>query len=552
VSQETDDAKQIGAKRWGIGGWLLVLAAFAIGFINMPLRVVGWNFDQLPGDGLDNRLNNYILEQGYSYLRGRVDSFWNAPFYYPTPGVTAYSDAHLGMLPLYSLLRLFGLSPERAFQGWFVIPFVLNFVAAAWALRRLGANSAGIATGAFLFAFGLPVSGQFGHAQLLPRFLVPLAVVFAWEFLRSPRTSLLAACCACVVYQVYVSIYIGYFLVLLLTSGLIVSVIRFGSQLPKERLFRPGRKVWLSRLAVIAISFIALIPLGIAHGREVSGVSGDDVRKMAPSPLSWITPPVMSIAAPLLMDEHSPPEVERRVFPGFIALLAAAVGLFAAIRLRSFGNWSSAVGVAAWSALLLMLFVTAFDGMWLYRPIVMMPGGTAIRAVGRIVLVLLFPFAVAIAGCSDAVVHWSARFGKTGTALVAALSLAIVSADQWLSSTDGERSSAWGGERTPLAEIVASQDSIKAQIEKHPNPTLVYVFPTGRDKWPHQVFLQLETMRASQDLGIPCVNGFSGYLPLKWDYFATRPELMMWLESHHLPAGKIAGLVLISEPSGEQ
>jgi hypothetical protein len=456
------------------------------------------------------------------------------------------------MLPIYSLLRIVGLSPERAFQGWFVIPFVLNFVSAAWALRRLGMEAAGVATGAFVFAFGLPIAGQFGHAQLLPRFFVPPAVVFAWEFLRWPRTSLLTACCACIVYQVYISIYIGFFLVLLLAAGLIVSIVRFGAQLPWERLFRPGRRIWYSRAAVISASLMLLLPLGLAHGRGVGGVSEDAVRGMAPTPNGWITPPVMSIAAPMLMDEESPPEVERRVFPGFVSLLAVGIGLFAAFRPGCLGNRSSAVAVAAWSALLLMLFVTTFGWIWLYLPVAMMPGGGTIRAIGRIVLVLLFPIAVAVAGCTDGIVNRAKRFGKTGPLLTGILAMAIVSADHWLSSADGERASSWGGERTLLADMVAKQDRIKLLIEQHPTPTLVYAYPVGQKIWVEQVFLQLETMRASQDVGIPCVNGFSGYSPLDWDYFGTKNELMMWLESHHVSGDKLAGLTLIGEASQTQ
>ncbi len=547
MSQETKDGEGAGAKRWGVGGWLLVLAAFTIGFINFPLRVVGWSFDHIPGDGIDNRLNNYILEHGYSCLTGRVHSFWDAPFFYPTRGVTAYSDAHLGMLPLYATFRVVGFSPECAFQGWFVIPFILNFVSAAWALRRLGADAPGVATGAFFFAFGLPIAGQFGHAQLLPRFMIPLAVVFAWEFLRSPRTSRLAACCACVVYQVYISIYIGYFLVLLLATGLLVSIVRFGSQLPWEALCRQSRRVWYGRLAVIAASLIALFPLGWAHGRGAGGVGADAVRDSAPSPRGWLTPPHVSIMTEYLTDPRFPPDVERRVFPGFIALLAVGVGLFAAINSRSIGSRLTTIVLAAWSVALLMLFVTSFDGIWFYRPVVLMPGGDAIRALGRIVLVLLFPIAVVIAAGTDRVVGWAGRFGRMGTAVAAVATIAFVAADQWLSTTDGDRTPAWNGERSLRNQVVARQDQFKDQILQHSSPTLLYVFPNGRQTWGELVILQLDAMRASQDVGIPCVNGFSGYLPGDWSFFDNRNELMKWLESHHVPAERTTGLVLINE-----
>ncbi|MCI0704003.1 MAG: hypothetical protein L0241_23335, partial [Planctomycetia bacterium] len=111
---------------WGLSGWAVVMIAFCVGFLSFPIRVVVTAGEYLPGDTGDNRLNNYILEHGYRYLTGRVDSFWDAPMFYPETGVTAWSDTHLGMLPFYAAMRAFGLSPEGAFQGYFLIPFPLN------------------------------------------------------------------------------------------------------------------------------------------------------------------------------------------------------------------------------------------------------------------------------------------------------------------------------------------------------------------------------------------------------------------------------------------
>src|SRR5262245_50888143 len=160
-----------GAPRWGVAGWAFVVLAFLIGFYNYPLRTVGWNFDHLPGETIDSRLNCAVLDHGYRYLTGKVDHFWDIGSFYPVRGVTAWSDAHIGMVPFYSALRACGLSQERSFQVLFLILFVLNFSAAAWAGWRLGLGPVGSAITGYVFAFGLPVVAQSGHEQLLPRFL---------------------------------------------------------------------------------------------------------------------------------------------------------------------------------------------------------------------------------------------------------------------------------------------------------------------------------------------------------------------------------------------
>lgn len=550
MTQETGIDSRAEKRPWRGEAWLLLAVVFAIGFVNFPMRVVGWQFEYVPGDGVDNRLNNFILEHGYRYLCGQEQSFWDAPDFYPARNTTAFSDTHLGMLPLYSLVRVLGFSPECAFQAWFVIPFILNFAAAAWALRRLGAGPAGVAIGAGIFAFGLPISGQFGHAQLLPRFLVPPAVVVGWEFLRSPRTVRLAVFCACVVYQIYVSVYIGYFLVLLLSAGLAVSLIRYSSQLPWQDLLRCGKPIWFTRVAVIAMSGLALLPLALAHGKGIGSVGPDCVRFLAPPPGGWSWPPNVALATPLLTNPDAPPEGEHRVFPGFIVLLAVGLSLFQILRSPRFGGWRSAATVAAWSTASLMLLVTVFPELWLYRPITELPGGCSIRAIGRVVLVLLFPMGIAVADCIDGVVNWARRASPALAFGAAIAAIGLVSLDNWLTSPEGERASVWIGERTRREVLVAQQQQIQAAILKHPAPRLVYVLPStfhvpGRDLSIVLVITQLEAMRATQDLGIPCVNGYSGYFPNDWDYFRTRQEVLEWLQSQGVSRDLVVGLVIV-------
>jgi hypothetical protein len=455
------------------------------------------------------------------------------------------------MIPLYATLRVIGFSPEAAFQGWFVIPFLLNFVSAAWALRQIGPGSAGVAAGAFVFAFGLPIAAQIEHAQLLPRFFVPLAALFGWEFLRSPRTSRLAACSSCTVFQIYTSVYIGYFLVLLLAAGFVIALIGFRSQLPWTEFLHPSRRVLYSRAIVIVASALCLIPLARAHSKTAGSKNGEYIRSIAPTLKAWLTPHQVAITAPYLMKPQNLSHDEQSVFPGFVALLAIGIGLVASLRARLLGGNASIVALAAWSALLLMLVVTVFDELWLYRLVVELPGGCTVRAIGRIVLVLLFPMAIAISACVDAFVGWAARFGRTATFLAGVVAVAIVAADNWLCPTNGVRASVWTGERVSLEQVLARQDRIKEAIERHPKPTLIYAFPSKAVEPYELAKEQIDVMRAAQDVGISCVNGYSGYVPSGWQIFTNKHELMTWLETQHAPAEKLPGLVVIENPQSD-
>ena len=538
--------------RWRTVGWAVLVAAFAVGFVGFPMRVVGWRFDYLPGDDIDNPLNNFVLEHGYRCLSGRAESFWNVPSYYPQPRVTGWSDAHLGMLPVYAALRACGLSPERAFQGHFLIPFPLNFIAAAWALRRLGFGPFGTAAGAYVFTFGLPLVAQLIHTQLFPRFLVPPAVVFAWEYLRAPRAWRLAAVAACAVGQTYLSVYLGYFLGLLLATGFAFSAARFGRQLPWRALLTAGGRDWGKPALVVAVAAVALVPLGVGHTRGAGTPPREQAWILAPPAGAWLTPPAAAALHTHLGEATGMRAVvgERQLVPGLVALAAVAVGLALVVRPGPFGGPRAAVAVAAWSAVLPALVVTRFDDVWLYAPVTHLPGLGGIRAIGRVVLVLLFPVGVALAGGIDALVARAGRSGRAPARLAGALALALVVTDNWLTSPDGVRAGDWSRLRYPVEHIVARQALIGDAIRRRPGATLVYVFPSiAENKLEGRLVVQVEAMRAAQDLGIPCVNGWSGYLPPHWDYFRGYRGLMEWLTVQHAtPERALAGLVVIGEP----
>ncbi len=206
--------------------------------------------------------------------------------------------------------------------------------------------------------------------------------------------------------------------------------------------------------------------------------------------------------------------------------------------------------MAAWSAVLPALAVTPFGEVWLYAPITHLPGIGRIRAIGRVVLVLMFPAGVALAGWVDFLLARVERNGQRPAMLVGALVLGFVVADHWNADPNGERAEDWSRLRYPVENLRTRQALIADVIRREPRVTLVYVFPSVAENKPDgRLVVQLEAMRASQDLGIPCVNGWSGYLPPNWDYFRGYRGLMEWLKTRHkIPEHVLAGLVVIGEP----
>jgi hypothetical protein len=396
------------------------------------------------------------------------------------------------------------------------------------------------------------VGAQLTHFQLYPRFLVPLAVGFGREFLRAPRTRTLAKLAACMVWQTYMTVYIAYYLALLLATGGVIAAVRYRHELPWEELLRPGRRVWIARAGIMLGALLAVLPLLVIHAVCTTRGSHGALRDLAPQPGAWLTPPSTVAAFPELADWTGlrfEVKGEQQLFAGFVPVLAVAGAVFL-IRARPVGATGAAAGVAAVTTLMLGLFVTAFTQFWLYEPVAQLPGAGGIRVVGRIVLVLLFPAGIAVAALADRLVQGVKGLGPVPSALVAVAVLAVVVGDQWLTATDGPRHAAWEPVRFSHEEAVARQTRIANAIREHPAPRMVYVFPSVAGPSPTDTSrLQLDAMRAAQDLGLACVNGYSGYHALGWSVFHNYRTLLAWLtETNHVSKEDLAGLVVVGEP----
>jgi len=539
--------------RWGVVGWSIVIAAFAIGFWQFPLRTVGPTLDHLPGDLVDARLNNYILEHGYRYLNGQDTTFWDVGMFYPTPRVVAYSDAHIGMLPVYASARAVGCTPERSFQIWFLVPFALNYASAILACRRLNATAFTAVVTAYFFAFGVnQVTSLTLHAQLGPRFFVPFALVLGREWLLRPSAGKLLALAACAIGQVYLTIYIGYFLAfVILLQSLAVALLERRS-VSWASILRAGSREWAFRISIGILAVLALSPLALQYSRASHDhflPGPGDVRNTHPTPDSWLYSSRPSVHA-AWTDEVFPPidpmpdECEKQLFPGLVPIAALLFGLFTFATNSEFRR--SYPAVAGATVLVGLAIVTNAFGAPPYEPILYLPGAGGIRSIARIVHVLAFPWGLLVGTLLERLQLRVPRFRTAAVFLM----LALLIADQWLVSKDDPR--AWSKFRFPSVQVEQRRERVVEVIRTHPSPRLVYSFPGENDgEW---FSLQVDAMAASQKLGIPTVNGWSGYPPWEWEYFADCRSLIEWLKKRGANGEMLAGLVLIGEltPSNDE
>ena len=142
----------------GLGVPALVLAAGALGLAMAHQPMIFSGFTRIQTDLTDSRLNHYVLEHGYLWMRGATGhrEFWNMPFFYPVPNTAAHSDVLLSVGPVYWFWRVWGASADQAFAWWMVSMSALNYAAGLLLFRKglhfewLPATAA-----AFLVAFGI-------------------------------------------------------------------------------------------------------------------------------------------------------------------------------------------------------------------------------------------------------------------------------------------------------------------------------------------------------------------------------------------------------------
>ncbi|QEL21122.1 hypothetical protein [Limnoglobus roseus] len=537
-----------------VRGPLFAVAVFVLAFAGTVRPFVGSNFAYLPGDLVDNRLNNFILEHGYRWATRQQKEFWHVPFCYPARWVTACSDAHLGNLPIYAAFRYSGAGPERAFQLWWVTTFVLTFTATVWAMRRLKQGWLAATVAATVFTFGPSQMLCMGHGQLFPRYFVPLAVVFWWEFLNRPHWKLLLGTVACWVGQVYCTVYIGYFLGLLLVMMATAFVV-VGRPNWRGLLWPSVREVAF-RLAVLVAGAAALYPQlrpYLAPDHDVAKPTPELILSYLPKPIDYLRAgqpsAVWSWTRAVIGGEDTPATPTFHLFPGAVAGAGFLFGLACLFR-KSTRRKPAAVFTLA--ALLLGAVVMHYPGWTPYRGFLNLPLAGSVRGVFRVGLMILFPLAV-VAGIAagqlvDAVRQkWGA---KSRWATVAVL-LSLVLLDVKSHEPGGPET---GIGRTAIADAVARREALADVVRPYVDPTKVlYVFPPPGGSLHDILVTQVDAMWVSQMLGIPTVNGWTGHWPRDWFQFPTYSTLFWWLVPRNgIPGETLDRFLIFGTPTGSE
>lgn len=537
------------------GQYIVLTVIFCAGFIGHLMQSIDW-FRAIPGDLVDARFNSIILEHLYQWVLGQTPSLWSPRFFYPFENVLAFSDNHFGSGWAYILFRLVGLQREYAFLGWFLVGNLLNFWVSYYVLRKLGFSIVAAGAGAFVFSFALAALPKETHAQLTYRFAVPLAFLATLNFFQTKQPSALAQAAFWLAIQFYCSIYLGIFLVYLLFA----TCLAIG--LTQIRSFNTGwRQGWHSqsveqKLTAFALLLLSMMAIGwlLLQYRSASthyGMSRSlgEIWDMIPSPSSYLLADQSLLSGWVgKFAANIPMRHEQQMFFGLGISALAVCGLFIVWRSRVDVNNRASTSVlnsgrvASVALFALVVMTISISGFSLYKWILYLPGVSSIRAVSRVVLLMLFPLGILVAACFDWVMH-HIKSSSFKWLLIGSMVVLIATESVFYEPY-----------KTPISVWAGRQTLLKSLMPKTFSPdTILYVTNT----LPERIYdlAEVDAMQFAQDLKLPTLNGYSGNVPPDYSkpdpcvdfkdrlnsYFAFKPD-------GKISAEDLVGRVLVLSP----
>lgn len=504
------------------------LVLLITGLYLFPLNIFDTDFSKIPGDLGDARFNNYVLEHGYLYLSGEVESFWNAPFMYPEKNVIAYSDNHLGTIPMYSLFRILNFDRETSFQLWILLQFCLNFICCYYVLMRCSRNIILAGTGAYIFAFSIFILGHSTNAQTFPRFMIPLIVYWSWLYLTQNNVKFLVFACLGIVYQFWCGIYTGFFLLYILMFILISYLIIYRDQQFFIRF--TNLKSLRNHFLVFIASALLLFPLMYPY-LEILNKTGyrsyEVVELSIPTFRSYFFSSNGSFTWNIL-SEHAKSTMPywwyHVMFMGAVPWLSVAL-VFVILASKKVSKQSKRIITLILCSLILsIIFSLNVNGYSLYYFIFSLPGFGSLRSINRVMNteIILFVFLFVFVFIELKRIYPKLKYFIYMLPLLVVLDNLIIPNE--VVRFDKEKSQ---------MRISGVRQTILEQIGTDKGP--IAYFPI--DMAGKELETHLDVMLACQELRISCVNAYSGTIPdslMEFFIKGNNEGLTRWVNSHQI------------------
>lgn len=508
----------------------------------LPLQVMKHDLSKIPGDQGDARFNNYILEHGHLFMSGAIKDYWDAPFMYPYKNTIAMSDNLLGTVPIYSFFRQVGAKRETAFQLWILSMFVLSYLCCLFALNKLTDNLIISACGAYIFAFGIYNIGQLFHAQIFPRFIVPLTIYWLYKYLKSNETRYFGFVLTGLVYQFYCGIYLGFILFyFLLFIGISYCVINYKSLNFSYLKSVKSLSVHLLILFASAMALYVLFKPYFLISEQVGFRSWEEVIATVPRLRSYFFTSPASFLWSHLLYNHSAYKFDgwwnHFLFVGILPWLAVLIAPFLIFSRHK--KIASVKPLAVFTLGLTLGFIFCYrtHGVSLWKLFFELPGFASMRSLDRIINVEAALFVILFALTLKIVTEKSNK----GKIIILCLPLFTI-ADNLIKTEDHKsfyKKDAIDAVNTTRQQILNSHKAGYKAIAYTP---VLYDNNSIQQDQITLSTIHLNTMLACQELGLECVNGYSGFEPGNFSDFFQRLDknsLINWLAFNEAEYDKV-------------
>ncbi len=470
----------------------------------------GLPYGQLPTAITDVKFNIYILENGFKSL-SRETSLWNPSFFWPNKGMAGLSDFHLGSLFLYSIPRFLGVGRFHSMQIWMISGVILSSCSSYVVARLLKFGVFSSCVCALVYASSLPIAAQVGHAQLLQRWAAPWALLSVLPFPLIDWTRidrfLVFVIATCIQYLCNPGLAIG----LVAVSGIIL----VSGRLMQLRLKLVGERVMHKSTAFLFLSSIILflasayVSLRYFQVKTEYGLSRS-------SQEIWDYSPVLKS---LLISDYSKywkfisyrifvdgGRFEMNMFVGVVVCFLFVVGFCNPV------IFSKKIGLVLLASIFItFLLIARFGESSLYIVLSRVPGLDSMRAPARFWLIVLFPIGLLSAQGMEFISR--NRVGHISSSIV----LVLIILECFLINTNSvsKHDFEYPVEKMEIAVQEKISEAGRGSIESF----VVVNSPN------FGIFDDTDAMLVSQSLGLPTLNGYSGFTPSGYQGIKTCDDL---------------------------
>lgn len=280
-------------------------------------------------------------------------AWWNAPAFYPSTGVLAFSEHFLGLAPISVPVILISHNPLLAYNVAFLASYLLSGIAGyVLGIVLTGRRGAAFVAGT-AFAFAPYRLSHLQHLQLLSSYWMPIALAALHLYFRSRRPRWAIVFAAAWLMQALACGYYFFFL----SVFAVLWLFWFGRGTPIRALV-PVAGAWIVAALLLLPILLGYRAIHILYGFHRSPVemlyySADVAGLFAASPDSLLWHGLHAVASD-----------ESAIFPGVTAIVFLCGGSWVLVRRSAVGSRQSAVGSQQSSAALAFYIGAAFT-MWL-------------------------------------------------------------------------------------------------------------------------------------------------------------------------------------------